>query len=582
VTRSVFPLAEGMTLTTTVRSMLAISPDGTRLAYIAGNRIFLRSLSEFEGHAIPGTEVAAGQALSSPGFSPDGQSIVYTSAADRGLKRIAIDGGAGVKLCGIDDPPYGLSWDSTGIVFGLGTKGIFHCSPDGGTADQIVTVKPDEEAYGPQMLPDGKAVIFTLAKSTEGSARWDKAQIVAQTLASGVRKTLVDGGADARYLTTGHLVYALGGVVYAVRFDAARQQTIGGAVPIIEGVRRATAATTGAAQFAVSSTGTLVYLPGPVGTMTMERGVALADRAGVVTRLSLQPKPYTDVRVSRDGARIALGSDDGKQAIIWIHELAGSSEPRRLTLQGQSRFPIWSPDGVRIAFQSDREKDLAIFAQRADGTGPIERLTKPDHGDEHVPQSWSPDGRYLLFSVVKARASSLWALSVADKKAAPFGDVQSAERIGAAFSPDGRWIAYSVGTATSELSSDRGIFLQPFPANGEKYQAPKRALDFHPVWSPKGGELIYVPSAASGQIAAVTVAMQSGATFGTPVMLPARVTADRRSTELRAWDILPDGRFIGLVLPSAEAGRAEGPHIRIVQNWTEELKARVPSSSTRH
>lgn len=576
VTRSVFPLPEGSTLTTTTRSVLAISPDGTRLAYIANSRIFLRSLSELEGHVISGTEEPAGVALSSPGFSPDGQSIVYGALGDRALKRIAIGGGASTKICGLEQPTSGVSWDPTGIVVGQGPQGIVQCSPDGGTARQIVTVKPGEEAYGPQMLPDGRVMIFTLAKSLDGAARWDKAQIVAQTLASGDRKTLIDGGSDARYLPTGHLVYALGGVVYGVRFDAGRQQITGGAAPVIEGVQRAILGTA-AAQFAVSNTGTLVYVPGPVGTTTMARGVALADRAGVVKQLALQPKSYTDVRASRDGARIALGSDDGKQAIIWIHELAGSSEPRRLTLQGQNRFPIWSPDGVRVAFQSDREKDLAIFAQRADGTGPIERLTKADQGDEHVPQSWSPDGRYLLFSVVKPRSASLWALSVVDKKAAPFGGVQSVERIGATFSPDGRWVAYSIGTGSPDPSSDRGVFLQPFPANGEKYQAPKRSLDFHPVWSQKGGELIYVTSAASGQIAAVTVGMQSGVTFGSPVMLPARVTADRRSGEQRAWDILPDGRFIGLVLPSAEAAGREALQIRIVQNWTEELKERVPT-----
>ena len=128
----------------------------------------------------------------------------------------------------------------------------------------------------------------------------------------------------------------------------------------------------------------------------MSGGATGARPGGVVTRLPLQPKSYTNVRVSCDGARLALGSDDGKEAIIWIHDLAGSSEPRRLTLQGQNRFPIWSPDGVRIAFQSDREKDLAIFAQRADGTGPIERLTKPGQGDDTYRNNGA--GEMLVYS----------------------------------------------------------------------------------------------------------------------------------------------------------------------------------------
>jgi len=579
VARSIFPLPEGQILTTTVRSMIGISPDGTRLAYIANSRIFVRSLSEFESHPIPGTEAGPGLAISYPVFSSDAQSIVYASQADRGLKRIAIAGGAGVKLCGTENPPFGISWDSTGIVFGQGARGIYRCPADGGVAEQIVSVNNDEEAHGPQMLPGGGALIFTLARTADGPLRWDKAQIVVQTLASGARKTLIEGGSDARYAPTGHLLYLLGGVAYAVRFDAARQQILGVAVPIVEGVRRATASTTGAAQLTVSSTGTLAYVPGPISSATTQREVAIVDRSGNVSRVSLPPATYTLVRTSRDGTLAAIGSDDGRQAIVWIYELAGANAPRRLTLEGQNRFPVWSPDGTRIAFQSDREKDLAIFAHRADGTGTTERLTKPEEGATHVPQSWSPDSRHLLFSSDKGSRSSLWALSLADKKVARFGSVESAEAIGAMFSPDGRWVAYSVGTGAGAITQDRGIYIEPFPATGERYQAPRRGLDFHPVWAPKGTELFYVPSAASGQLAVVSVRTNSGVSFGSPVVLDARVTADRRSNETRAWDILPDGRFIGLALPSQPGAteRADAPQIRIVTNWFEELKQRVPA-----
>jgi Tol biopolymer transport system component len=123
---------------------------------------------------------------------------------------------------------------------------------------------------------------------------------------------------------------------------------------------------------------------------------------------------------------MAVGSDDGKEAIIWIYDLRGTSSLRRLTFGGNNRFPIWSADGQRIAFQSDRDGDAAIFRQRADGTGQPERLTKPEQGESHVPESWSPDGRHMSFSVSKGSTFTLWTWSAADKNAIP----QSVEPIG--------------------------------------------------------------------------------------------------------------------------------------------------------
>ena len=466
-------------------------------------------------------------------------------------------------------------------MLGQNTKGILRCSPDGGTPQQLATVKQGETAHGPQMLPGGTTLLFTIAKVADGVTRWDKAEIVVQTLTSGSRKTVMSGGSGARYLRTGHLLFAHGGIVLAVPFDPVRQVVLGEPVPVVEGVRRANNSRSATVHLTISDAGTLFYIPGPAGTTSMENVLALADRPGVVTRLTVPPGPYAHVRASRVGGRLAIGTDDGKEAIVWIYELAGKNPPWRLTLTGQNRFPIWSPDGQRVAFQSDREGDLAIFQQRADGTGPVERLTTPEPGDVHMPESWSPDGRLMSFAVRKGSAFSLWTLTVTDKKAAPFGAVQSAEPIGSVFSPDGRWIAYTSTPIGGELSSpNRGIWVQPVPASGARYQVPKQAIDFHPVWGPKGTELFFVPSAASGRLAVVSVTTRPDVTFptfGSPVTLSARVTADRMSPETRAYDILPDGRFIGVVPTSeTESSGTAVVQFRVVLNWTEELKQRVP------
>lgn len=294
-----------------------------------------------------------------------------------------------------------MSWDTTGIVFGQG-KGIVRVSANGGTPDVLVTVKEGEQAYGPQVLPGGETVLFTLATGTAVD-RWDHAQIVTQSLRSGERKTLVDGGSEARYLPTGHLVYARGAVVFAVPLDIRRLVVTGGAVTMVEGVRRAIQDSTGAAQFSVSSTGSLIYVTGPLSTAMVQSDLALIDRKGGVEPLKLPPGPYQHPRASPSGRQIAFGTDDGKEANIWIYDLGSTTTMRRLTLGGKNRFPTWSADGQRVAFQSDRGGDLGIFWQRADGSGPAERLTTPDQGVSHAPESWSPSGD-LLFGVTMGRA----------------------------------------------------------------------------------------------------------------------------------------------------------------------------------
>jgi serine/threonine-protein kinase len=581
VARFSFTIPEGQRLTSTSNHFVAISPDGSQLAYVASDRVFLRSVADFASRVLAGTE---DQGISSPAFSEDGSALVFYSARDKAVKRIAITGGVPTSICSADQEPYGMTWHSSGIVFGQGRNGILRCSLNGGNPERLAAVQEGEEAHGPQLLLDGAALLFSVAKVADRTTRWDTAQVVVHTMTSGTRKTIVNGGTDARYLLTGHLVYATRGVVVAVPFDAVRQMIIGDPVPVIEGVRRPAflVLNSGAAQFATSPTGTLFYVPGPTGTTTAELSLAVADRAGALTRLAAPPGPYERVRASPDSKRLAISTDDATEANVWIYEITGQTAMRRLTFGGQNRFPIWSPDGRRIAFQSDREGDLALFAQNADGTGAVERLTKAQQGEAHAPESWSPDGRHILFSVRKGPRFSLYLLSLDGKNAEPYGGVESTQPIGAVFSPDGRWVAYAFASDPGDISRNRGVYVQPFPATGARYQVPKEQatdIDYHPVWAPSGTELFYTPNAGSGQLSGVSVSTRPTLAFGNPFSFPAGVAAARVSTQTRAYDILPDGRFVGLIpasQPESSDASRSSVEMRVVLNWFEELKARVP------
>ena len=217
VTRFLFTPPDGQPFTGLARRVIDISPDGTQIVYAANGRLYLRLMSEQNARAIPGTDIY--QAVTNPVYSPDGRSVAFHATSDQTIKKIAVTGGAAVTLC-TAAMPYGMSWGSNGIVFSQGTQGIKLVSAEGGTPpDVLVPPKDGEIPASPQMLPGGRSVLFAVATGTALN-RWDTADIVAQSVATGLRQIITKGGADPRFVPTGHLVYAVGSSLYAVPFDA--------------------------------------------------------------------------------------------------------------------------------------------------------------------------------------------------------------------------------------------------------------------------------------------------------------------------------------------------------------------------
>jgi serine/threonine protein kinase len=586
VTRFSITLAEGQQLTSASDLSLALSPDGSKLVYIANRRLYLRSMSDLEAQPIRGTEVNPRRVM----FSPDGESLAYFSNDDRSFKRIAISGGAPVTIMPwqgsnpadtTQTTILGSTWSGNHIFVGS-PSGIVRVPVTGGKAETILRVDAEEFVDTPQMLPDGDHILFTLSRGRSRD-RWEKAQIVAQSLSTGARKVLIDGGADGRFVRTGHLVYELGGVLFAVPFDLKTVRVVGGPAPILEGIRRTLnpELTAGAAQYAMSDTGTLAYIPGIVANGPGLSTLAWLDRNGIAEALKLQPAAYHDPRVSPDGRRLAFGTDDGRDANIWVYELSGTTAVRRLTLgAGNNRYPAWAADSRRIAFQSDREGDAGIFWQQADGGGAAERLTKPDKETAHAPESFSPDARWLLFRATHGSEVTLMVLSLDDGKIAPFGDVHSVQPTNASFSPDGKWVAYTKRPASGVAQ----IYVQAFPAAGQPYQLTKAETTnaHHPFWSRDGQELFFIPGA--GQFAVIRITTRPTFSFKDPVALSRGPLGfiEGGPGVTRQNDVAADGRVIA-VLPGDPAllltnsRAAVTPQIQVVLNWFEELKARVPS-----
>jgi Tol biopolymer transport system component/tRNA A-37 threonylcarbamoyl transferase component Bud32 len=561
LTRFSITLPGGHAFTNTGRQAIAISPDGLHIVYVANRQLFARAVADETPRPIAGT--LHEQGVFNPVFSPDGQSLAFVAGSE--LKRVAFSGGTAATVTTLTAGVFGISWSGDHLVFGEGGTRIVRVPVAGGTPEVLVSVERPDVVSSPSMLPGGAHLMFSHARLTEPEERWTKAQIEVVNLATGARTTVLDGGADGRLLASGHLVYATGGVVYAAPFDANALKLRGTPAPIIEGVRRG--GPTGAAQFAISATGALAYLPGTASS-PLDTELFLTDPSGKTSRLNVRSGRYEQPRLSPDGTQVAFGETVAQGHIVWVYEVAGTSAMRRLGLDGNYRYPVWSSDGQRIIFQSDREGDLAIYSQRADGSGTAERLTRAESGAAHLPHTASPDGRHLAYSVVRDQTAALWMYSFNDRSAVPVPGVSSTMPLAAAFSPDGRFLALMLNAGPG---GRRGVVVMPFPPNGTVYQA---GGGNHPMWSADGRRL-FTPL-TPGRMGVIGIETQPVFRLAEPVAVSVPAMGAAGAAAPRAYDVGRDGSIVGVTTAGNLSAVSDSREIRVALHWQGELNRMVP------
>ena len=563
VTRFAYDLLASQQLRNRSRAVLAISPDGRRFVYNAEQGLYLRSMDTLEARLLPGTE----EPIWNPGFSPDGQSLVdFAGSGGRAtqLKRLSLSGGAPVVLSEATTP-FGVSWETDGTILLGQPAGIMRVSATGGSPELVIPAAEGERFDGPQMLPDGDTVLFSVSTSG-GGARWDSAQIVAQSLTSDERTVLIDGGSDARYISTGHLVYALADGLFAVAFDANSVNVVGGPVSLVQGVVRANNAAS--ANYMVSDDGTLFYLADSGGSTTASALVWL-DRAGTVEILeTIPPKVYGTPRLSPDGEQVLVVADRD----VWVYDLASGRETR-VTTDGETElYADWTPSGSEVTYTSSRESvGTNIWIEPADGSGPARQLTALD-GLVHF-DAWAPDGR--TFSAHHHRGSTNNQLMVqfdgTNAESEVWLDREFTDS-NAVFSPDGRYVAY-----LSRQTGQSEIYIRPFPGSGG--QTPVSVGGgVEPAWAPSG-ELFYRRPGDYAMMA-VDVSTDPTLTVG-PLRELFRGTRSPGGSPRARYAVTADGqRFLMSADPvaSGETGTGGAASLRVivVQNWIEELRERVP------
>ena len=551
VNRFDYELSEGQLFRFSGEPIMALSPDGRNFVYNTQDGLYLRTMGDLEARLIPGTEPI----LSTPVFAPDSQAIAYWDISGQ-LKRIGISGGAPVVIAEVSSNVYGLSWEADGTIFVGLPDGVYRVSANGGTPELVVEA---DFPYGPRLLPDEDSVLFNVTTTQN----WDDSQIVVQSLSTSERTVLVEGGTDAHYFPTGHLVYALGDGLFAVAFDPDTLTVSGGTVPLVQGVMRTTG-TTGASNYSVSDDGTLAYV---IGSATAaQHTLVWVDREGREEPIGAPPRNYTSPRISPDGMRVALNPRD-QEVDIWIWDLIRETLTRLTFDPGTDTFPVWSPDGLRIAFSSGRGGDRGgIYWRAADGSGLVERLA--ESGGQMFPSSFLPDATGIIFrgALTGAENDDIAIVSLdGGGDTTPLLQTTFRER-NPELSPDGRWLAYA-----SNESGREEIFVRGFPEvdAGGRWQV-STGGGLQPLWSRDGRELFY----RSGD-ALLAVSIETDPTF---IAGNAEVVFERQYANPqggRTYDISPDGeRF--LMIKQVESA-SEASQIIVVQNWFEELKRLVPT-----
>ena len=315
----------------------------------------------------------------------------------------------------------------------------------------------------------------------------------------------------------------------------------------------------------MSTNGALAYIP-EIADFA-KRSLVWVDRQGREESITAPPLEYAYPRVSPDGTKVALDVR-GESNDIWIWDLARQILTRLTFDPGFDRGPVWSPDGRRVAFSAARDGAANIYWQAADGAGSAEGLTQENRAS--LPQSFSPDGKHLVFSQPDSTPRDLGVVMLEGDRKTQLVLNTAFDETNGAISPDGRFLAYE-----SDESGRKEIYVRPFPdVTGGRWQV-SNGGGTRPLWSRNGRELFYY--VAPGTLMAVDIETGPAFVTGPPQKLftgPYLTPFDSRT-----YDVSPDGRRFVMIKTAETADQvAPAPRIVIVQNWFEELKRLVPTN----
>ena len=540
----------------------ALSPDGRKLAFVASSggmqRLWLRSLSDATARPLAGTDGAL-----NPFWSPDSRSIAFFAGTE--LRRLDLAGGVPQTVAPAGRFILG-TWGADGVILysedtGPSVNALKRVSVAGGAPTLLTPVGPDMSYYSPAFLPDGKRFLFTASGRTESHG------IYLGTLDGSPPTRLTPDVGTGLYLPSAlrngdWLVWLRNDDrLVAQRLDLAKPALVGEAVSVADDVEFAS----------VSSAGLMAYR---TGAGSSQRQLAWFDPRGTQLETVGEPGNLFAFDRSPDGKSVALtvgtaatsGVTAGtttSEIDIWILEVTRGLRTRFTFAEGMDRNPIWSHDGRSLVFASSRSGQVSLYKKAVDGAVGSEELLYAD-GRSKQPTSWSPDGKYLLFSVIdpKTKSDLLILPMTGERKPIAFAQTEFSEAQGV-FSPDGHWVAY-----VSDESGAADVYAAPFPGPGGKRLISTKQAGVGqggvPVWRPDGREIFYIAPDRSLMAVEVTV---KGTTI--EAGLPRVLFGPIIGVGGRNYAVSADAkRFLTLMRP----GRRTDAPITLVQHWQPEAK----------
>jgi serine/threonine protein kinase/Tol biopolymer transport system component len=528
-------------------SFLAVSPDGSQLAYVAsdpqgGRRIFLRPLSGFEARPIPGTKGA-----NSLVFSPDGRSIAFFAQGK--LKRVELSGGAAVSICDVSPGPHlSGTWGRGGdILFsGVTRQAIYRVSAAGGTPAEVIRPDPsrgEARIAWPWFLPDGQRFLY-LIRHFDG-----RSDLMLAEPGKKPRPVMAMQSA-VQYVDPGYLVFAREGALLAQRFDPESGRVTGEPFSIAERVRYFLS--TGAGSFAASRTGTLAYQ-----SQDDVMRLVWLDRIGREVGTVGPPGHYLSVSIAPDGRRILF--DRARPGIgtydVWSFDLERGAETPVTSEPETEVYAVWLPGGKSVAYSAVRASSRAPQLFRKDLATGGEKELLPGGGFQ-IAQDVSSDGKSLVYVEESGHGwFDVWALPLSGGGKpvallqAPFskGDVR--------FSPDGRYLALITGE-----SGQPEVYVTAYPGPGERIRVSTGGAQ-NLRWSRDGRELLYL--SADQRMMSVPVRTSPSLELGAPTALFA--------VSGKGWadfDVSPDGKRFLAIVPKVVADELP---LNVIVNWTPEV-----------
>jgi DNA-binding SARP family transcriptional activator/Tol biopolymer transport system component len=461
---------------------LALSPDGSRLVYVAqrgtATQLYLRHLDQLDAMPLRGTEGAY-----RPFFSPDGQWIGFF--AGREVKKVSVGGGPPVSLA-VTTEPHGAAWASDDRILVIDLQGgRLTWVPSGGGPPQPIERRVWMRVFQPQLLDGSKWVLHGSWDGVIYLLSLEDGWPYAVTLKGVVRRDSVEPnqmlyGANPQYLESGHIAYFSGdGTLMALPFDLSRRRVLGPPAPVLDRVR--IEAEGGEVQLVTSKSGTLVYAPGE--SARLAHFVWVEHGTGRIDTLPLPRASYGSFDLSPDGrqilapVRLASGRSE-----IWILSVDGTARARVPThgipRTGGAR---WWPDGLRMLYHEfQRDGGMPRFALRQLAGSPGRRDTIRLSGLGFEP---GPDSNHI----VEDEDGDLWLTRIDSAGPRIRLTPASVEAYFPAFSPDARWLAY---TDTEDPSGQSEVYVTGVGGPAERLKI-SGAGGEEPVWTPDGRTVVY-------------------------------------------------------------------------------------------